>query len=142
MNPQFDSCLPRRRFGAVLFVVALAAAGASRAAGADDAVSLETARAELQAGRAILIDVREPQEHAGGVAPGARLLPVRQLGARLAEIPTDAAKPVLLICHTQNRSSAALRALRERGGYSHVRYVQGGMSEWMRRGWPLVKPTR
>lgn len=142
MNPQFDSCFSRRRFGAVLFLAALGVATATRAGGANDSVSLETARAELQAGRAILIDVREPQEHAGGVAPGARLLPVGQIGARLAEIPSDPARPVLLICHTQNRSSAALRALRERGGYAHVRYVQGGMSEWMRRGWPLVKPAR
>lgn len=104
-----------------------------------DAVSLEAARAELAAGRAVLIDIREPEEHATGVAPGARLLPMRQLSRRLAEIPTDPGKPVLLICNTQNRSSATLRALRERG-YAHVRYVTGGMSEWARRGWPLVKP--
>jgi rhodanese-related sulfurtransferase len=48
-------------------------------------------------------------------------------------------RPVLLICNTQNRSSATLTALRERG-YAHVRYVQGGMSEWVRRGWPVVRP--
>lgn len=102
-------------------------------------VTLDVARAELAAGRAILVDVREPAEHAGGVAPGARLIPLQQLGARAREIPARAEEPVLLICHTQNRSSAALRALRERG-YVNVRYVQGGMSEWMRRGWPMVKP--
>ena len=104
-----------------------------------DAVSLQTARAEHEAGRVVLIDIREPAEHATGVAAGAKLLPMRQIGSRLAEIPTDPGKPVLLICNTQNRSSATLRALRERG-YGHVRYVQGGMSEWARRGWPMVKP--
>ncbi len=31
-------------------------------------------------------------------------------------------------------------ALLQRGGYDHVRIVEGGMSEWARRGWPLVKP--
>ena len=102
-------------------------------------MSLEVARAEAEAGRAVLIDIREPSEHATGVAAHARLLPMRQLGTRLAEIPTDTSKPVLLICNTQNRSSATLKALRERG-YPHVRYVQGGMSEWVRRGWPVVKP--
>jgi len=25
-------------------------------------------------------------------------------------------------------------------GYGHVRFVDGGMSEWARRGWPLVQP--
>jgi rhodanese-related sulfurtransferase len=106
-----------------------------------DSVTLETARAELEAGRAVLIDIREPDEHATGVAKGAQLLPMRQLGARLAEIPTSPDKPVFLICNTQNRSSATLRALRERG-YKHVRYVQGGMSQWAARGWPLVKPGK
>lgn len=123
----------------MLTVMAACMAGRGWAADNADAVSLEAARAELANGRAVLIDIREPEEHATGVAPGARLLPMRQLSRRMAEIPTDPGKPVLLICNTQNRSSATLRALRERG-YSHVRYVTGGMSEWARRGWPLVKP--
>ena len=105
-----------------------------------DAVALDVARAEHEAGRAVLIDIREPEEHATGVAAGARLLPMRQLNQRLAEIPVRADQPVLLICNTQNRSSATLRALRERG-YGHVRFVSGGMSEWARRGWPLVRPA-
>jgi rhodanese-related sulfurtransferase len=104
-----------------------------------DAVSLDTARAEHESGRAILIDIREPDEHATGVAAGARLLPMSQLSRRLSEIPVDPDQSVLLICRTQNRSGATLRALRERG-YGHVRFVDGGMSEWGRRGWPLVKP--
>jgi rhodanese-related sulfurtransferase len=105
-----------------------------------DMVSLETARAEFEAGRAILIDIREPAEHATGVAAGAQLLPMRQLSNRWKEIPTDPQRPVLLICNTQNRSAATLKALRQQG-YSHVRYVSGGMSEWVRRGWPVVKPS-
>ncbi|MFN9451827.1 MAG: rhodanese-like domain-containing protein [Rubrivivax sp.] len=90
--------------------------------------------------QALLIDIREPQEHATGVAQGARLLPMSQLVRRLAEIPLEADTPVLLICNTQNRSRSTLKALRERG-YAHVRYVNGGMSEWARRGWPMVKPA-
>jgi rhodanese-related sulfurtransferase len=120
------------------FVPAMVPAFAQRAADAD-AVSLEHARAEHEAGRAVLVDIREPAEHATGVAAGARLLPMRQLSARVAEIPTDPRRPVLLICNTQNRSSATLRALRQHG-YSHVRYVQGGMADWARRGWPMVAP--
>ena len=104
-----------------------------------DSVSLDEARRQLESGQAVVIDIREPDEHARGVAPGVRLLPMRQLPARLAEVPTEASRPVLLICNTQNRSSALLRALREHG-YGHVRFVQGGMSEWVRRGWPVVAP--
>ncbi len=137
--PSLASPAARRLLASALLVSALALAGCGREAVATDAVSLEVARAEHEAGRAVLVDIREPEEHATGVAAGARLLPMRQLSRRVAEIPVDPARPVLLICNTQNRSSATLRALRERG-YPHVRYVNGGMSEWARRGWPMVKP--
>ena len=73
------------------------------------------------------------------ISPEGRAQSVR-IGARLAEIPTDPAQPVLLICNTQNRSRATLKALRERG-YTNVRFVDGGMSEWARRGWPMTKPA-
>lgn len=131
----------RRRLLALvpLLTVPVVLAACGEASASEDAVSLDTARAEFEAGRAVLIDIREPDEHATGVAAGARLLPMRQIGARLAEIPTDPKQRVLLICNTQNRSRATLKALRERG-YGHVRYVNGGMSEWARRGWPMVKP--
>jgi len=104
-----------------------------------ESVSLDVARQELESGKSIVIDIREPQEHASGVAPGMQLLPMRQLAARISEIPNDPKRPVLLICNTQNRSSATWKYLREKG-YTNVRFVQGGMSEWTRRAWPLVKP--
>ena len=104
-----------------------------------ESVTLDAARKEVESGKATLVDVREPDEHAGGVAPGAQLLPMRQLASRLSEIPNDPKRPILLICRTQNRSSATYKFLREKG-YTHVRFVQGGMSEWMRRGWPLTRP--
>ncbi|MDO8318968.1 rhodanese-like domain-containing protein [Rhodoferax sp.] len=129
----------RRSLSLLVLGLGLTLAACSPQTVATDSVTLDFARAELEAGRVILIDIREPNEHALGVAKGAQLLPMRQLGTRLSEIPTTTDKPVLLICNTQNRSSSTLAALRERG-YPHVRYVQGGMSEWMRRGWPVVKP--
>lgn len=129
----------RRQAGLLLSVCIVSLANCGSSVSDMDVVSLDVARAEFESNRAILIDIREPAEHATGVAAGAKLLPMRQLGGRLSEIPTDPSKPVLLICNTQNRSSATLRALRE-NGYPHVKYVQGGMSEWARRGWPMVKP--
>lgn len=102
-------------------------------------VPLEQARAEHEAGKALLIDIREPQEHATGVAQGVVLMPMSQVAQRVAEIPRQADQPVLLICNTQNRSRAVTEALREQG-FTNIRYVQGGMSEWMQRGWPTVLP--
>jgi rhodanese-related sulfurtransferase len=124
--------------GLAFAVLALAALALPLSSSAQNgAVSLDQARAEHEAGKALLVDIREPDEHATGVVPGARLLPMRQLSARLAELPRD--RPVLLICNTQNRSRATFDALRERG-WTNLRYVNGGMSEWNRRGWTTVKP--
>jgi rhodanese-related sulfurtransferase len=86
-----------------------------------------------------MIDIRESQEHATGVAQSAVLLPMSQLAQRMAEIPKRADQPVLLICNTQNRSRAVTEALQEQG-FTNIRYVNGGMSEWAKRGWPMVKP--
>ena len=129
----------RRSLSMVLLTLSLGLAACSEPLAKSDVVSLDFARAEHEAGRMVLIDIREPSEHMTGVAKGAQLLPMRQLSSRLSEIPPADGKPVLLICNTQNRSSATLRALREKG-YAHVRYVDEGMSEWARRNWPMVKP--
>jgi rhodanese-related sulfurtransferase len=130
--------LSRRPFFALL-IAGVASTALPALAQGGPAVSLEAARAAFEAGKVTLIDIREPDEHATGVAAGAQLLPMRQLAARLSEIPADPQRPVLLICNTQNRSRAVQKALQERG-YRHVQYVNGGMSEWARRGWPMVKP--
>ena len=102
-------------------------------------VSLDQARAELEDGKAMVIDIREAQEHATGVAQGVVLLPMSQVAQRVSEIPKQAHQPVLLICNTQNRSRAVTEALQEQG-FTNIRYVNGGMSEWAKRGWPMVKP--
>jgi rhodanese-related sulfurtransferase len=102
-------------------------------------VSLEQARAEHESGKVLMIDIREPQEHATGVAQGVVLLPMSQVAQRVAEILKQADQPVLLICNTQNRSRAVTQALQEQG-FTNIRYVDGGMSEWAKRGWPMVKP--
>lgn len=128
--------LNRRHFTTLALGLTLAMDSSAQDA---DWVSLETARTDFESGQALLIDIRESNEHATGVAKGAKLLPMSALGGRLAEIPTASDKPVYLICNTQNRSGKTLAALRQRG-YKHVRYVKGGMSEWVKRGWPVVKP--
>ncbi len=131
--------MTRRTAALLLGASALSFLGRAGAQGLPpgDSTTLDEARRLHDAGAAILIDLREPDEHATGVASRARLLPMSQLARRANEIPRD--KPVLLICNTQNRSRRAHQALKD-AGWANLRYVQGGMSEWARRGWPLVKP--
>lgn len=120
---------------------ALLLAGCSEAPSAPDPlrVNLEEGRQLFESRQVLMYDIREPGEHATGVANGALLLPMSQLNQRVNEIPKDPAQPVLIICNTQNRSSKVVQAMKE-AGWTNVRYVHGGMSSWAKNGWPMVKP--
>lgn len=118
----------------------LSACSASDAANDPLGVGIEEGRQLLESQQVTLFDIREPDEHATGVAVGARLLPMSQLEKRAGEIPNDPAQPVLIICNTQNRSSKVTQALKD-SGWHNVRYVRGGMSTWAKNGWPMVKPA-
>lgn len=152
MSSKLSSSAPagliQRRPWLVLAVAAVAGAlimqwtnGAQARITPGQSVSLEQARADHEAGRVVLIDIREPHEHAGGVVPGAQRLPSSQWAQRWQDIPADASRPVYLICATQNRSRAAWERLQAQPGYEHVRYVVGGMSAWKAQGWPTISPS-
>ena len=50
----------------------------------------------------VVVDVREPFEYAAGHVPGATLMPMAAVRARLRELPRS--RPVYVICATGNRS--------------------------------------
>lgn len=102
-------------------------------------VTLDNARSTLEKSSTLVVDIREPHEHATGVAKGAKLIPMSQLGKRLGELPKPGAEPFLVICNTQNRSSKIVEQL-QAAGYTNASYVSGGMSQWASRGWAMVKP--
>ena len=101
-------------------------------------VSIDVAEAERRLrddpGRPILLDVREPTEFAEVRAPGAVLIPMSELAARLDELPAD--RPLLVVCHTGGRSAAAAGYL-ARSGRPGVVNVGGGMDAWERAGLPV-----
>ena len=104
-------------------------------------VSLDEARSLVGNSSVTVLDIREPDEHATGVAKGMKLIPMSTLESRLNELPRNPKSRVLLICNTQNRSSAVAKELRSRG-FTNVEYVRGGMSEWAKRGWALESPSK
>lgn len=104
-----------------------------------DRVALEQARADHEAGKVMLVDIRETREHKTGVAAGAVLLPMSELPKKQSLLPKNPDQPVLLICNTQNRSQATLKKLKQEG-YENIRFVDGGMSQWAAKGWPMVAP--
>jgi adenylyltransferase/sulfurtransferase len=105
---------------------------AEAAAPAPESLPLELTvfelRDALDLGRpVVLVDVREPWEFDVCRIAGSRLIPLRELGARAAELDPDA--QVVAVCHTGRRSLAAAHALRS-AGIARARSLQGGVEAW------------
>ena len=83
---------------------------------------------------AFLLDVREPDEWEAGHVPGARHIPLGQLGARSAEIPTAA--EVYVICRSGVRSARVAQALNGAGW--QALNVDDGMHGWEAAGRPMT----
>ena len=105
----------------------------------DEAVSAINAGAPV-------IDVREPQEFAGGAIAGAINVPlgrIQQQGLaalRNAGINTDA-PTLLLVCRSGARSGSACLRLREALG-DRAKNLAGGVMAWGSRGLPLTPGGR
>jgi rhodanese-related sulfurtransferase len=84
---------------------------------------------------AYLLDVREDDEWQAGHAPGAHHLPMMEIPARVAEIPTDA--DVVVVCRSGGRSGQVVAYLAQ-NGWDNVRNLDGGMQSWAACGREVV----
>ena len=83
----------------------------------------------LDSGKAVAVDVREPDEYAVGHIPGAKLLPLDDIeDADLSEILPDKQARILIYCRTGRRSALAAAQLFDLG-YPHL-YDLGGLNGW------------
>ena len=84
---------------------------------------------------AYLLDVREDDEWTAGHAPGAVHLPMREIPARVAEVPAD--REVYVVCRVGGRSAQVVAFLQQNGLERAVN-VDGGMQSWEAAGRPMV----
>jgi rhodanese-related sulfurtransferase len=105
-------------------------------------IDADDARALIEGGRAVVIDVRELAEvQATGKVPGAIHIPLAEFLARTEpgspdlEPALERAKPVILYCASGKRSQFAGAKLLE-FGYQQV-YNLGGLREWQVAGLPV-----
>jgi SulP family sulfate permease len=96
-------------------------------------VEFEDAVAEA-GDRALLIDVREPEEYARGHLPNSRLLPLREVIGALEDLPRD--RPIFLVSRSGRRSTRAMRLFAD-VGFDEVFNLKGGILSWKARGRPL-----
>jgi adenylyltransferase/sulfurtransferase len=79
----------------------------------------------------LLIDVREPEEHATANIPQARLIPLATLPEHLDTLPRD--REIFVHCKAGGRSAKAVNFLLD-NGFTRVKNVSGGMDAWLERG--------
>jgi thiosulfate/3-mercaptopyruvate sulfurtransferase len=116
-------------------------------------VDFETVRAALDTD-AVVVDTREAWEYAEGHLPGAvqldwrdlvdaetrGLKPDAELESLLAERGVTPDRRIVLYCNTARRISHTYVALRHLG-YEHVDFYEGSLTEWEKRGGPIVSET-
>jgi SulP family sulfate permease len=97
-------------------------------------LTVEQVVALLEQQRALVIDVREPDEYRAGHLRGARSLPLRELLARWEELPRD--RPLLLVSRAGRRCRRAMSLLLGLG-YTDVQAIKGGILGWKAADLPL-----
>lgn len=93
----------------------------------------------LAAGRAVLVDIREPDEFARAHIAGARSQPLS--GWEAAHLTVDPAADVIFTCRTGMRTAGACDRLAARvAGTAFV--LDGGLEAWARAGLPVETNRR
>jgi len=98
-------------------------------------ISVDEARAMLERGEAVMVDVRNPDEYHAGHVKGALWIPVDQILQRAHQLPRD--KKLLFICAAGVRSALAAEMAAAAGLDPENLYnVEEGTPTWIRKGYP------
>jgi rhodanese-related sulfurtransferase len=84
----------------------------------------------------LLLDVREPAEHATARIAGAVLIPMREIPARLAELEPHKDERIVVHCHHGGRSLRVTNFLAQQG-FTQVQNLSGGIDAWSQ----LIDPS-
>jgi len=86
---------------------------------------------QLNAGEAILVDVREVSEYENERIPGAFLMPLSFFEAE--HFPYVSGPRVILMCAVGKRSAAAAKQLMN-AGFGTTHHMKGGLTAWKAHG--------
>ena len=88
--------------------------------------------------KAVVVDVRDAEEFAGGHIVGAKNLPLAQLEEKLPAAVKNKGLPVLLVCASGVRANKAV-ATAKKLGFEKAQAIGGGMKGWRDAGLPTEK---
>ncbi len=124
--------------GLAVIVIAVLALQGTGAAATTTALPAEITVAQAVAKRdagAFILDVREPDEWNEYHVPGATLIPLGELAARVNEVPRD--KEVVVVCRSGNRSQVGRDTLIS-AGFTKVTSLTRGLKAWTAANLPTV----
>ena len=87
--------------------------------------------------KAQVIDVCEPTEFAAGHVPGAKNVPLTQIGEAKG-LPSNKQIPLIVVCATGMRSGKAVAQLKKLG-HENVQALQGGLKSWREANLPIER---
>jgi rhodanese-related sulfurtransferase len=117
-------------------VLGAVVAGGCASAAMPDRVTPDALLAAIDTGTApVIVDVRTGREFEAGHVPGAIHVPFYTLLVRQDDVPGPRDGPVVVYCEHGPRAGVARLAL-GLAGFTDVRYLDGHMSGWRRRGLP------
>ena len=100
---------------------------------------IDGAQAESRLGQALVLDVREPDEHEQGAIPGALHIPRGHLEGQVEGKVPDKTQPIIVHCASGFRSAFAAKTLQDLG-YENVANLAGGFNRWKDEGRPWTVP--
>jgi rhodanese-related sulfurtransferase len=77
----------------------------------------------------LLLDCREPKEYDVARITGSKLVPMREIPARIAELEPFREKRIVVHCHHGGRSQRVTEWLREQG-FASAQNMTGGIDAW------------
>ena len=104
-------------------------------------INADELNTQIRNGKALtILDVRGRDEFVGplGHITGALNIPLGDIPKRLSEINATTNSSVILACKTDKRSAQAAKLLGE-AGCQDLQVLRGGMEQWNRNGFELVK---
>lgn len=88
-------------------------------------------------GEAVIVDVREPHEHAAGHIAGAILNPLSQFDP--SRVPAEPGKHLVFHCQGGRRCGPAAERMMAAGHTGTINRLRGGFSAWADAGGPVER---
>lgn len=118
----------------VVFVIIMLLSAAAGKKGPGAVIGIDELKKQMeQDKKLLLIDVRTPEEFAQGRIPGAVLVPLQELEAKIIKAVPDKNTYFIVYCRSGRRSTVAANTLKKMG-YTNFRNYKGSFNEWVKKG--------